>query len=314
MKQLLIKLVDEIVKNRWIQLLVIIFTIVPASISLLQSQSTWVTSLAAAAGFIAGILITFAIGGIKTMRSFDQGKALQALEKLSTLGPAKLLVNKGKEVVFVVGGAERDYAEASTEEAARILKAFYGLEKHRFASMTDCFALGRLVEAIIKACKDITFDYRLAVDVIADDSFKKEHNFITIGAGDSNPFTCQVQLQFEKQFHTRLPIYFDPASTSHELVVAYVEPKRRYNEQEAQHYNYGLLALIPNPWNPDKIIIIAAGLHREGTQAAVNYLAHNINHPIQNKVWPQFPVIVVQPEAVRKIGARNEAVGACQID
>jgi hypothetical protein len=121
----------------------------------------------------------------------------------------------------------------------------------------------------------------------------KEHNVLIIGSGNVNPLTALVQDYYKGQ----LPLYFNKP-TSKAMIVSKLSNKS-YSRESEEGRLIGLLLMVPNPWNEQKVAIIAAGTTRWGTQAAILALT-NANIP-NNEYNKDVPAKIVKAKT-EKIG------------
>jgi hypothetical protein len=117
----------------------------------------------------------------------------------------------------------------------------------------------------------------------------KKHNLICFGAGDTNWISRAVLAYYG----TLLPVVFDATGASHVIFykatdsnavqgkedtsgrIEIAEYSEFMNQIPANDELYGaVLLLLPNPWNIQKRVIIAAGLTGLGSQAAILALCH----------------------------------------
>lgn len=96
----------------------------------------------------------------------------------------------------------------------------------------------------------------------------KNHNILTLGAGDTN-YVSRWILEYYKD---TLPIYYRNTSASEDISIRLEkEGKDRLIRDSFSGKNKysGIIAILPNPFNPDKAVVVAAGLNALATQASI---------------------------------------------
>jgi TIR domain len=110
----------------------------------------------------------------------------------------------------------------------------------------------------------------------------REKHLICLGAGDTNLISRWVMKYYERY----LPVHFDAESLgSHTLTVTENGKFERISYKQVvagQQLFTAVLLLLPNPFNNEKVVLIAAGLTGLGTQASMLALSDEkqlINQP-----------------------------------
>lgn len=123
-----------------------------------------------------------------------------------------------------------------------------------------------------------------------------DKNLIVIGGGDTNSFRCVVSVAFQKKYGRPIPIRFvgeDKFIFQSENIYSELSEKLYQEQAGTEHYHCGSIVMIPNPWNNDKVVILAAGNIATGTQASILALIarkgftlknNKVNHCVPAKV------------------------------
>jgi len=94
------------------------------------------------------------------------------------------------------------------------------------------------------------------------DDVKKNFNLISIGGGDVNEFTAQLQIIYGKH----IPIHFDSPQSANAIISRI---SKDVYVARGKGRNVGIIELLPNPYNPKKVVMILAGNYVTGTQASL---------------------------------------------
>jgi len=125
----------------------------------------------------------------------------------------------------------------------------------------------------------------------------KNENLLVIGSGAVNRITSEIM----ELYGESLPIKFlTPSSKNIYSKLTDIT----YSEESPIGLLSGLLALIPNPWDKSKVIILCAGSKNAGTQAALKALLDDIKavtfmetRVISNhSKFPKIPLRVIKAE------------------
>jgi len=133
---------------------------------------------------------------------------------------------------------------------------------------------------------------------IIDTKLLQENLFI-IGSGIVNIITTEIMKIYD------LPIRFEPPM-GREIYSAITQ--RVYSAGDPLTNNAAIIALLPNPWNPNTTITLAAGIFRFGTMAAVDAIYKHIltqRKKANNKITPhplaKIPIRIVKASPKGKI-------------
>ena len=108
---------------------------------------------------------------------------------------------------------------------------------------------------------------------------KKGHNLILIGSGAVNSLTKEI-FNFYGEY---LPVRFSSPNSDNQIISDIVS-RKTFSKRYENEANVGLLALLPSPYNKEKLALIAAGLNVTGTQAALLALCNSWRSPITNSL------------------------------
>lgn len=127
---------------------------------------------------------------------------------------------------------------------------------------------------------------RIVPDIYLQLSDAKNHNLIVLGGGNVNWVTEHI---FDKYLENPelLPVHFKTKET-HEIIVSELSGKEYAREPNV---DYGILEMVPNPWDEEKVIILCCGIDFWSTQAAI--LALCGNEITNNKFKPKCPAKVL---------------------
>jgi len=114
-------------------------------------------------------------------------------------------------------------------------------------------------------------------------------NLFVIGSGIVNLLTAKIMEE------TRPPIRFEPPM-GREIYSAITE--KFYSAGEDPDKYAGILALLPNPWNLSNVIILAGGIFRQGTMAALKALMRHLDEPVFLQPHPiaGIPIRIVRAD------------------
>ncbi|TFG11098.1 hypothetical protein EU534_00025 [Candidatus Heimdallarchaeota archaeon] len=124
---------------------------------------------------------------------------------------------------------------------------------------------------------------------------KKNENMLVIGSGAVNRITSEIMTLYEDN----IPIKFlTPSSKNIHSSLSDIT----YSEESPVGLLTGIIALLPNPWDKSKVIILCAGSKNVGTQAALKALLDNVkslvemkNPTIQNhSKYPEIPIRIIR--------------------
>lgn len=100
-------------------------------------------------------------------------------------------------------------------------------------------------------------------DFLLTSEEKEKHNLILVGSGSCNNITKEVFESYEN-----LPIAFD-APDSSRVIIWKKDREEEIYDRTLTGKNIGFLSMLPSPFNPAKVVLIAAGNRTTGTQAAL---------------------------------------------
>ena len=146
--------------------------------------------------------------------------------------------------------------------------------------------------------KKIPID-KITIDSILDyqASHTKNENLLVIGSGAVNRITSEIMTLYDES----LPIKFlTPSSKNIHSSLTDIT----YSEETSVGLLTGIVALLPNPWDKSKVIILCAGSKNVGTQASLKALLDDIKSCIQmkNKVitnhskLSEIPIRIIKAE------------------
>lgn len=131
---------------------------------------------------------------------------------------------------------------------------------------------------------------------------EKKENIISIGSGYNNQITREI---FEK-YGEILPAKFEKPDSSQRLLFTGGD-KKSYERDLVEDKNVGFIELVPNPYNPEKVVLIAAGLLHTGTQAAILALCRGIEGGLLDQTvefkgkMENFPVQLLKATKIRYV-------------
>ena len=116
--------------------------------------------------------------------------------------------------------------------------------------------------------KAINLSTKVIPDIYLQLNEAKNHNLIVIGAGNVN---WVAEYVFNKYWGKSelLPVHFKKVN-SHEIIVSELSGKEyALSRTDKEIIDYGILEMVPNPWNEDKVIILSCGIDLWATQAGI---------------------------------------------
>jgi len=103
---------------------------------------------------------------------------------------------------------------------------------------------------------------------------KKNENMLVIGSGAVNRITSEIMDLYDEN----LPIKFlTPSSKNIHSSLSDVT----YSEETPVGLLAGIVALLPNPWDKSKVVILCAGSKNVGTQASLKAILDNIKSLVE---------------------------------
>ncbi len=112
-------------------------------------------------------------------------------------------------------------------------------------------------------------------------------NLFVIGSGIVNLLTAKIMEELQP------PIRFEPP-LGRDIYSAITE--KFYSAGEEPDKYAGILALLPNPWNPERVAVLVGGIFKQGTMAALKALIKHLDEPVFLKPHPiaGIPIRVVR--------------------
>ena len=140
----------------------------------------------------------------------------------------------------------------------------------------------------------------------------KTHNLILLGSANVNWVTESVFQHFWEQSHL-LPIHFKSMSTD-DIIVSELSAKE-YSLPPLSHgeEDYGILEMVPNPWNSEKVAVLCCGIDLWGTQAATLALCRpDLTNNKHNHLYPA-KVLSVRLQKTNVVGFSGHALNLREI-
>lgn len=202
-------------------------------------------------GALVAWLLAFSIGAYKTMRNRIKTRHIRAFWRP--------FVNKEVDIVI------SEYPPQPTERSSRFVK-YWG--SRWLISKGMAVALAHLLEF----CGNQIISRDKISIVGAKSGHPKDNNIIVLGSAASNPFTEMILKQLEILYDIPYKFFTDTEAFRPEekgiLVVAdnyLLEPKIDTN---GFGYDYGLIIKAKYRRDPERWVVVAAGCHMWGTEAA----------------------------------------------
>lgn len=140
------------------------------------------------------------------------------------------------------------------------------------------------------------------LDSEVPDYVKEHFNLISVGAGDINEFTAQLQTMYCEH----IPIHFDSPQSANAIISRISEDV--YVARGTRGRNVGIIELLPNPYNPKKVVMILAGNYATGTQACFLALTkHQTEIRKNNERNGRTPAKIVEGIDTDRDGVIDEA-------
>jgi hypothetical protein len=181
----------------------------------------------------------------------------------------------------------RDYAGGTVRDLVRVvdLAAYLG---HRFRAVHPDAGAIRWPDVGMSCVMDLTVSEALL-----------RRNLILVGGADDNLFISIACIAWRQRFGYALPIRFRGDD------LLYFTCDRMHSElsgqsyprvEDAQTMHAGFVQMAANPWNPEKVMVLAVGTRATGTQAALLALMQNGDDRFAH---------AAQPEPWRRLAANN---------
>lgn len=168
--------------------------------------------------------------------------------------PEPFVTPKSFDLLFVLGGSKEKisleneriggWGAAEMDNATRLvdLATFLGVKAGQYGIRIEKPMIGYLDSEI-------------------PDNVKRDSNLISIGGGDINEFTAQLQIIYSDN----IPIHFDNPQSATAIISRI---SQEVYVARGRGRNVGFIELLPNPFNPRKVVMVLAGNFITGTQAA----------------------------------------------
>jgi hypothetical protein len=97
-------------------------------------------------------------------------------------------------------------------------------------------------------------------------------NIILVGAADTNLFYGLAAIAYRQRFGHSIPVRY--AGDEHlyftcDQIVSDLSGQIYSRLEESGSMHCGYITMIPNPWSPTKVMVLASGTRATGTQAAL---------------------------------------------
>lgn len=188
----------------------------------------------------------------------------------------------------------------------------------RGGNFSDLYFVPKLVSALVtqlcKTCDSYpdaaTLNIKMVPSIYLSMNDATQHNLLLLGAGNVN--WCGEYI-FRKYWQEPdlLPIHFKTIH-AHEIIVSELSRREYSTSSETAEIgtDYGILEIVPNPWNATKIVILCCGISLWGTQAAVLALVERKDSKgvelVNNKFEKEYAAKVIsanlQTTEIRTIG------------
>ena len=184
------------------------------------------------------------------------------------------------DLIAVYGEGSRDYAEHRQFQRRNGEKTLLTTKVGRRG---DFEYLATLFAALGFAASRLRPQSELSISPLAKQGLRLDdadllHNLILVGSGAINTFSRRIL----EIFGDDLPVRFK-ASDSDEEIIDQTGPERKiYSRRIDAEWDIGFIELLPNPFCPSKVILIAAGLTVTGTQAALHALCDATSRKVLN--------------------------------
>jgi len=140
----------------------------------------------------------------------------------------------------------------------------------------------------------------------------KTSNLILLGSANVNWVTEYVFHHFWEKADL-LPIHFKSVSTD-DVIVSELSAKE-YSLPPLSHgeEDYGILEMVPNPWNAEKVAVLCCGIDLWGTQAATLALCRaDLTNNKHNHRYPA-KVVSVRLQKISSVGFSGHTLNLRQI-
>jgi hypothetical protein len=209
------------------------------------------------------------------------------------------------DVLFVIGEGSRDYDDHNDFLRK---KGESALNSSHVGRRGDFDYLPSLASALGFQSGKITSQQDLSLPPRAKQGLQVgeidfAQNIISIGSGAVNTFTRRVL----EAYGNDLPVRFRTPNSDEELFDQVTEERKTYSRRKEGEKDVGMIEIVPNPWKPTKVVIIAAGLTVNGTQAALLALSRNVSRRLHNRTKKtnglllEIPSILVRAKSVSYI-------------
>lgn len=132
-----------------------------------------------------------------------------------------------------------------------------------------------------------TLSIKIVPDIYLQSSDASRHNLILLGAGNVNWVTEYVCNKYWGNSEY-LPLHFS-TKNQHEIINS--ELSEREYARDIVDEDYGILEMVPSPYNESKVVILCCGIDSWGTQAALLALCNELSN---NNFNPKYPAKVLR--------------------
>jgi len=180
--------------------------------------------------------------------------------------PTPFIGEEGLDVVFVYGTSSIDYDDYRTYMQSRgekyeVRTAFQRMgDFDPLLTLVAKFGYYTAMEGFSSA--DMVCYGRL--DFALTEEERRKHNLICVGSGYTNYVTREML-----NYYYKLPIRFETPSSHQAILRVREDGEIKVYDRTLTGKHAGIAAILPNPYNPVKVVLIAAGLRSTGTQAAI---------------------------------------------
>lgn len=209
--------------------------------------------------------------------------------------PEPFVTPKSFDLLFVLGGSKEKisleneriggWGAAEMDNATRLvdLATFFGVKAGEYKLRTEKPMIGYLDSEI-------------------PDNVKRDSNLILIGGGDINEFTAQLQIIYSDN----IPIHFDNPQSATAIISRI---SQEVYVARGRGRNVGFIELLPNPFNPRKVVMILAGNFVEGTQACLLALMKYPAEIQKNNMYDgKIPAKIVEGKDTDKDGIIDDVI------
>ncbi len=203
----------------------------------------------------------------------------------------ELPVATAKKVELKYPCGWRDFPRCLVAGGKLSISFIWGARGLTVAKAHDAIGVPELVSSLIFYALDNGVK-RENVDIVSALDYEAvmtreimERDLFLIGSGLVNLLTARL-IELLKP-----PIRFEPP-VGRELLSELTGTL--YSAGDQVRRNAALLALLPNPWAPDRVVVVAAGIFKHGTRAALKALTKHVNSAFIENHQADVPLRVVK--------------------